>query len=76
MEKISLTCLIMNVRLMGLDSCKKQQEFEMEEIQEYMSEEETLGQAMEKTSRDTRRLARAMESKNWMECETLSFLLH
>jgi len=64
MEKISLTCLIMNVRLMGLDSCKKQQEFEMEEIRSYMSEDETLGQVIEKTSRDTSRLARDMESKN------------
>ena len=65
----------MNVRLMGLDSCKKQQEFEMEEIRSYMSEDETLGQAsgsveptarrvIEKTSRDTSRLARDMESKN------------
>ena len=34
-----------------------------------MSEEDTLGQAMKKTSRDTRRLARAIESKDWIEIE-------
>ncbi len=48
---------------MGPVSCKKPEVAEVEEIQAYMSEEDTLGQAMKKTSRDTRRLARAIESK-------------
>lgn len=34
-----------------------------------MSEEETLELAMKKTSRDTRRLARAIESRDWIEIE-------
>ncbi len=54
---------------MGPVSCKKPEEAEVEEIQAYMSEEETLGQAMKKTSRDTRRLSRAIESKDWIEIE-------
>ncbi len=54
---------------MGPVSCKKPEEAEVEEIKAYMSEEETLGQAMKKTSRDTRRLARSIESKDWIEIE-------
>ena len=59
----------MTVMLAGPVSCKKQEEVGVEEIQAYMSEEDTLGQAMKKTSRDTRRLARAIESKDWIEIE-------
>ena len=59
----------MTVMLAGPVSCKKQEEVGVEEIQAYMSEEDTLGQAMKKTSRDTRRLARAIESKAWIEIE-------
>ncbi|MFQ5687703.1 MAG: hypothetical protein ACE5GV_13695 [Candidatus Scalindua sp.] len=55
--------------LLGPVSCKKPEETEVEEIKSYMSGEETLGQAMKKTSRDTRRLARAIESKDWIEIE-------
>jgi hypothetical protein len=40
--------LILTVILVGPVSCKKQEEAEVEEIQAYMSEEETLGQAMKK----------------------------
>ncbi len=54
---------------MGPVSCKKPEEAEVGEIQAYMSEEETLGQAMKKTSRDTRRLAGAIESKDWVGIE-------
>ncbi len=49
---------------MVFSSCKK-----VEEIHAYMSEEESLGRAMKKTSRDTRRLARAIESGDWIEIE-------
>jgi hypothetical protein len=69
MKKILLNCLIITVMLAGLVSCKRPKEAEVEEIQAYMSEEDTLGQAMKKTSRDTRRLARAMESRDWIEIE-------
>ncbi len=34
-----------------------------------MSDEETLKLAMKKTSKDTRRLARALESRDWIEIE-------
>ncbi|MFQ5964172.1 MAG: hypothetical protein ACE5KZ_07805 [Candidatus Scalinduaceae bacterium] len=50
-------------------SCKKSEEIEVEEIRAYMSEEESLGAAMKKTSRDVRRLARAVESRDWIEME-------
>jgi hypothetical protein len=61
--------LILTVIFVGPVSCKKPEAVEVEEIPAYMSEEKTLGQAMKKTSRDTRRLARAMESKDWIEME-------
>ncbi|MEK6766030.1 MAG: hypothetical protein AABY49_07410 [Planctomycetota bacterium] len=69
MKQILTISLIMTVMLAGPVSCKKQEEVGVEEIQAYMSEEDTLGQAMKKTSRDTRRLARAIESKDWIEIE-------
>ena len=69
MKHILIIILILTVILVGPVSCKKSEEAEVEEIQAYMSEEETLGQAMKKTSRDTRRLARAIESKDWIEIE-------
>ncbi len=61
----------MSVTLAGIISCKKAVEVAVddEEIQAYMSEEETLKLAMKKTSRDTRRLARALESRDWIEIE-------
>jgi hypothetical protein len=61
----------MSVVLTGLISCKKAVEVAVddEEIQAYMSDEETLKLAMKKTSRDTRRLANALESRDWIEIE-------
>ena len=61
----------MSVTLTGLMSCKKAVEVagDDEEIQAYMSEEETLKLAMKRTSRDTRRLAKALESRDWIEIE-------
>lgn len=64
-----LTIFIMVVILMGQVSCKKTKEVEVEEIQAYLSEEETLEGAMKKTSRDVRRLAAALESKDWIDIE-------
>ncbi len=57
--------------LLILVSCNKTDEtpIQKEEIQAYLSEEDTLEQAMKKTSSDTRRLARAMEARNWIEIE-------
>ncbi|MFQ5788793.1 MAG: hypothetical protein ACE5H1_12555, partial [Thermodesulfobacteriota bacterium] len=69
MKQILIISLIMTVMLVGQLSCKKPEEAEVEEIQAYMSEEETLGKAMKKTSRDTRRLASAIDSKDWIEIE-------
>ncbi len=61
----------MSVALTGIISCKKAVEVAVddEEIQAYMSEEETLKLAMKKTSRDSRRLARALEARDWIEIE-------
>ncbi len=61
----------MSIVLTGLISCKKAVEVAVddEEIQAYMSDEETLKLAMKKTSRDTRRLANALESRDWIEIE-------
>ncbi len=69
MKHILIFFLILTVILVGPVSCKKPEEAEVEEIQAYMSEEETLGQAMKKASRDTKRLAGAIESKDWVEIE-------
>ena len=69
MTHILIILLILTVILAGPVSCKKQGDVEVGEIKAYLSEEETLGQAMKKTSRDTRRLAIAMESKDWIEIE-------
>ncbi len=61
----------MSIVLTGLISCKRAVEVAVddEEIQAYMSDEETLKLAMKKTSRDTRRLANALESRDWIEIE-------
>ncbi len=61
----------MSVALTGIISCKEAAEVVVddEEIQAYMSDEETLKLAMKRTSRDTRRLAKALESKDWIEIE-------
>jgi hypothetical protein len=67
----TLLVLFMSIALTGLISCKKAVEVAVdnEEIKAYMSDEETLKLAMKKTSRDTRRLANALESRDWIEIE-------
>jgi len=67
----TLLVLFMSIVLTGLISCKKAVEVAVdnEEIKAYMSDEETLKLAMKKTSRDTRRLANALESRDWIEIE-------
>ena len=71
MKKLLIIFLFMSVALTGLISCKKTEEAAVEDevIQAYMSEEKTLKLAMKRTSRDTRRLARALESRDWIEIE-------
>ncbi len=71
MEKLLIFFLIMPVTVVGLFSCNKSDEVPIheEEIKAYMSEKETLEQAMKKTSKDVRRLARAIESRDWIEIE-------
>ncbi len=71
MEKLLIFFLIMPVTVVGLFSCNKSDEvpIQEEEIKAYMSEKETLEQAMKKTSKDVRRLARAIESRDWIEIE-------
>ena len=62
---------------MILVSCKKSEEIEVaDEAEEILSlltepdqEEKSLGKAMKKTSRDVRRLSRALEAKDWVEIE-------
>jgi hypothetical protein len=71
MKTLLILFLFMSIVLTGLISCKRAVEVAVddEEIQAYMSDEETLKLAMKKTSRDTRRLANALESRNWIEIE-------
>ena len=68
MKQLLLILVIITGMSTAFLSCKKSEEIE-EEIHAYMSEEESLGTAMKKTSRDTRRLARAVESRDWIEIE-------
>ncbi len=71
MKTLLILFLFMSIVLTGLISCKRAVEVAVddEEIQAYMSDEETLTLAMKKTSRDTRRLANALESRDWIEIE-------
>ncbi len=70
MKQLLLILVIITGMSTAFLSCKKSEEIEEEEeIHAYMSEEESLGTAMKKTSRDTRRLARAVESRDWIEIE-------
>lgn len=69
MKQLLIMCVIVSGMFMVFSSCKKAEEVEVEEIHAYMSEEENLGRAMKRTSRDTRRLARALESGDWIEIE-------
>ncbi len=61
----------MSILLTGIISCKEATGVAVgdEEIQAYMSDEETLKLAMKKTSRDARRLAKALESRDWIDIE-------
>ena len=74
-KQLLLICIIAFGMFTGmftaLVSCKKAEEVgvEVEEIHAYMSEEESLARAMKKTSMDTKRLARALESRDWIEIE-------
>jgi len=71
MKTLLIIFLFMSVVLTGIISCKKAVEMTVdeEEIQAYMSEKETLKLAMKRTSKNTRRLAKALESRNWIEIE-------
>ncbi len=71
MKKLLIVSLLIFVTFTGLVSCNKFEEapIQEEEIKAYLSEKETLEQAMKKTSRDTRRLANAIESRDWIEIE-------
>ncbi len=64
MKQLLIMCVIVSGMFMVFSSCKK-----VGEIHAYMSEEESLGRAMKRTSRDTRRLARALEAGDWIEIE-------
>ena len=72
MKRFLIIFLFISLTLTELISCKKAEEsaVEDEDIQAYLSEEATLKLAMKRTSRDTRRLARALESRDWIEIET------
>ncbi len=61
----------MSIIITGLTAWNQTEEMPIqeEEIKAYLSEKETLEQAMKKTSSDTRRLARAIESRDWIEIE-------
>ncbi len=61
----------MSVTFTWLISCNKTGGIptQEEEIKAYLSEKETLEHAMKKTSKDTRKLARAIESRDWIEIE-------
>jgi len=71
MKTLLILFLFMSIVLTGLISCKREVEVAVddEEIQAYMSDDETLKLAMKKTSRNTRRLANALESRDWIEIE-------
>ncbi len=71
MEKLLIIFLLTSITFTGLISCNKTEKkpVQEEEIKAYLSEKETLEQAMKKTSRDSRRLARAIESRDWIEIE-------
>ncbi len=66
-----LLILFLSILLTEIISCKEATEVAVddEEIQAYMSDEETLKHAMKKTSRDARRLAKALESRDWIDIE-------
>jgi hypothetical protein len=68
-KQLLMMCVIVAGIFMAFVSCKKSKEDDAEVIHAYMSEEDSLGQAMKKTSRDTRRLASALESRDWIEIE-------
>ena len=71
MKTLLILFLFMSVAITGITSCKKavEETVDDEEIRAYMSDEETLKLAMKRTSRDTRRLAKSLESRDWIEIE-------
>ena len=71
MKTLLILLLFMSVTITGITSCKKavEETVDDEEIRAYMSDEETLKLAMKRTSRDTRRLAKSLESRDWIEIE-------
>ncbi len=71
MKKLLIPFLLTSITITGQTSCSKTEEapIQEEEIKAHLSEKESLEQAMKKTSRDTRRLARAIESRDWIEIE-------
>ncbi len=71
MKTLFILFLFLSITLTGLISCKnvEEEEVEEEEIQAYMSKVNSLKLAMKRTSRDTRRLAKALESRDWIEIE-------
>ncbi len=69
MKQLLIMCVIVSGMFIVFSSCKKAEEVEVEEIHAYMSEEESLGRDMKRTTRDPRRLAGALESRDWIEIE-------
>lgn len=69
-KQLLLISIIMFGMFTVFVSCKKsEEELDVEDIRAYMSDEESLGVAMKKTSGDARRLARALKSRDWIEIE-------
>ena len=71
MKTLLILFLFISVAITGITSCKKtvEETVDDEGIRAYMSDEETLKLAMKRTSRDTRRLAKSLESRDWIEIE-------
>ena len=60
-----ITC----VTFMGLISCKKTEEVKVEKTSTSLARDETLGKAMQRASRDLRRLSNSIEGRDWVEIE-------
>ncbi len=54
---------------MGLISCKKTEEVKVEKTSTSLARDETLGKAMQRASRDLRRLSNSIEGRDWVEIE-------
>ncbi len=57
------------VTFMGLISCKKTEEVQVEKTSASQARDGTLGQAMKRASRDLRRLSNSIEGRDWVEIE-------